>query len=172
MRFLFCGVVAFFVLTGAAVAATSGYHFTSNGYPLCTDIGSQVQCTASIAGLGNGDVLGTVSAQGTEVGVTCTSPGGNQAPGQNPAIPTSASGTKDFGNPKNGRLDLTVTTDAPTITPAQAGCPNSNWTAAYSDVVFTNYTFTITQGGTTLYTCSGSFGSGSTNGQTSRPTCS
>jgi hypothetical protein len=166
-------LAAALTVTTAAVAATSGYHFTSGGSPVCTDIGTQLQCTAEIAGLGNGDVVATINAPGaTETGVTCTSPGGNQAPGQNPAIATTASGTATYPNPKNGRLSISPATNPPAQpTPQQAGCPNNNWTASYTDVVFYSYTLTISQAGQTLFTCQGSFTGGSTNGQISRPSC-
>lgn len=165
-------VAAALIFAGVAVAATSGYHFTSGGYPVCTDIGTQLQCKAEIAGLGNGDVVATISAPGaTETGVTCTSPGGNEAPGQNPAISTNATGSATYPNPKNGRLSVSPTTNPPAQpTPQQAGCPNGNWKASYSDVVFYSYTLTITQG-QTLYTCQGSFSGGSTNGETNTPSC-
>ncbi len=40
------------------------------------------------------------------------------------------------------------------------------------DVVFHDYSFTITQGDQTLFTCTGSFGSaGSTDSQSNTPTC-
>jgi len=158
----------------SAVAATSGYHFTSGGAPVCTDIGTQVRCTAEIAGLGNGDVVATINAPGaTEVGVTCTSPGGNQSPGQNPAIATTATGSATYPNPKNGRLSISPTTSPPAQpTPKEAGCPNNNWTASYTDVIFYTYTLTISQAGQQLFTCQGTFGSsGSTNNQTSIPSC-
>jgi hypothetical protein len=177
MRYLISATlaVAIFALAGVAGAATSGYHFTNGGAPVCTDIGIQLQCTAEIAGLGGGDVIATISAPGaTETGVTCTSPGGNQAPGQNPAIATNATGSATYPNPKNGRLSISPTTDPPVQpTPQQAGCPNGNWRASYTDVVFFGYTLTISQAGQPLFTCTGSFGSSgsSSTNRTSTPTC-
>ena len=168
-------IIAVFATTltfaGAAVAATSGAHFTNGGQPVCTDRGLTLQCTAQVAGLGNETVDTTVTAQGTAVGVTCTSPGGNTSPGQNPALPVNPSGTQTIPNPKNGRADLNVTTATPTVTPQQAGCPNKNWQTSISDVIFTTYTLRISQGGTVLFNCSGSFSGGSKNGDTSTPSC-
>ena len=173
MRYLISAVfaVAVFTLAGVAGAATSGAHFTNGGSPVCTDQGLNLNCTAEVAGLGNTTVTATVQASGTAVGVTCTSPGGNTAPGQNPALPVNPSGTQSIDNPKNGRANLNVTTATPTVTPQQAGCPNKNWQTSISDVIFSDYTLTISQGGVTLFTCSGSFPGGSQNGQTSTPTC-
>jgi hypothetical protein len=173
MRHLIATVVAVFTLTVAAtaLAATSGTHFTQNGSPVCTDLGLQLECTAEIAGLGNQTVTSTVNAQGTAVGVTCTSPGGNTAPGQNPALPVNPSGSQTINNPDNGRQTIDVTTNTPTVTPKQAGCPNKNWQTSISDVIFTTYTLTIRQGNVTLFTCNGSFSGGSSDGETSTPIC-
>jgi len=154
-----------------AAAASAAAHFTNGGQPVCTDVGLQLNCTAEVAGLGNETVDATVDAQGTAVGVTCTSPGGNTAPGQNPALPVNPSGSQTIHNPKNGRASIDVTTNTPTVTPQQAGCPNKNWRTSISDVIFSSYTLTISQGGTVLFTCSGSFSGGSNNGDTSTPTC-
>ena len=111
-RILFVTLVSVTALTlaGAAAAQTSGAHFTKNGSPVCTDIGTQLECTAEIAGLGGETVVATVSANGTATGLTCTSPGGNEAPGQNPAVPVTAGGSQTIQNPKNGRANIDVKT--------------------------------------------------------------
>jgi len=159
-------------LVGAAAAATSGAHFTQGGDPLCTDIGLQLECTAEVAGLGNVTVDVTLNAVGTAVGVTCTSPGGNESPGQNPALPVNPSGSQTIHNPKNGRAVVDVTTNTPTVTAKEAGCPNKNWRTSISDVLFSSYTLEISQGGTVLFTCNGSFPApGSNDGDTSTPSC-
>ncbi|HYZ77953.1 MAG TPA: hypothetical protein VE596_11330 [Gaiellaceae bacterium] len=173
-KVLFFALVTVTALTlgGVAAAQTSGAHFTKGGTPVCTDIGTQLRCTAEVAGLGGETVVSTVSANGTATGLTCTSPGGNEAPGQNPAVPVTAGGSQTINNPKNGRASVDVTTATPTVTPKQAGCPNNNWRVTIADVTFTTYTLTISQGGVTLFSCSGSFSpSPSQNGQTSAPTC-
>ena len=170
--FVALAAVTALLLAGLAAGQTSGAHFTKGGSPVCTDIGTQVECTAEVAGLGQETVVATVSANGTATGLTCTSPGGNQAPGQNPAVPVTSSGTQTITNPKNGRASIDVKSATPTVTPKQAGCPNNNWRVTIADVTFTTYTLTISQGGTTVFSCSGSFSpSPSTNGQTSTPTC-
>ena len=159
-------------LVGAAAAATSGAHFTQGGDPLCTDIGLQLECTAEVAGLGNVTVDVTLNAVGTAVGITCTSPGGNESPGQNPALPVNPSGSQTIHNPKNGRAVVDVTTNTPTVTAKEAGCPNKNWRTSISDVLFSSYTLEISQGGTVLFTCNGSFPApGSNDGQKSTPSC-
>jgi hypothetical protein len=127
--------VAAFAFPSAA-AAQSG-HFV--GDQTCTDIGTQVQCTGKVAGLGGTTFTITVQAQGT-ASVTCTNPAGNVAPGQ--AFSFAAAGSSGpFATPRNGQARYTVTTTAPS---APAGsCPNPKWTASVTDVAFTG-TATIT----------------------------
>jgi hypothetical protein len=82
------------------------------------------------------------------------------------------SGSQQITNIKNGRARVNVSTADPTVTPEDAGCQNRNWGVLVSDVEFTSYTLTISQGGQLVVTCTGSFSpSPSTNGQTSTPTC-
>ena len=163
--------VTLLTITFVAAADAAGEHFTKNGAPVCTDVGTQLRCTAELAGLGGETLVATVQANGTATGLTCTSPGGNVSPGQNPAVPVSAGGSQTIENPKNGRASISPSTATPTITPKQAGCPNNNWVVTIQDVTFTSYTLSITQGGQPLFNCSGSFASPSQNGQSSTPTC-
>ncbi len=169
MIFVVVAVTAL-ALAGVAAAQTSG---AQGGFPVCKDAGKVVECTAELAGLGGETVVATVVANGSTVNNTCTSPGGNSSPGQNPATPVTAGGTQTITNPKNGRASIDVTTATPTVTPKDAGCPNNNWTVTFSDVKFTTYTLTISQGGVTLFACSGSFArvGGSNDGDTSTPIC-
>jgi hypothetical protein len=173
MRRMIFAVAVFATLALTGIAAADGQHFTQNGFPLCTDIGTQVECTAEVAGLGNATVVANLSANGLATGLTCTTPSGsNQAPGQNPAVPVTGGGTQEIRNPKNGRASIDVTTATPTVTPKQAGCPNNHWIVIIDDVEFTTYTLTISQGNVILFTCNGSFDpSPSVDGQTSTPAC-
>jgi hypothetical protein len=126
------GIAAVAAVTFAAVALAQSGHFV--GTPTCSDIGTQVQCTGKVAGLGGTTFTITVSAQGT-ASVTCTNPAGNVAPGQ--SFSTGVAGTSGpLATPRNGQFRFTVTSDAPT---APAGsCPNPKWTATVTDVVFTS----------------------------------
>jgi hypothetical protein len=125
---------------GAALAQSG--HFV--GTPTCTDIGTQVQCSGKVAGLGGTTFTITVSAAGT-ASVTCTNPAGNVAPGQ--SFSTTVTGTSGpFATPRNGQSQFTVTSTAPTAPPGS--CPNPKWTATVTDVAFTTATITLLEDST------------------------
>jgi hypothetical protein len=146
------------------IALAQNVHF-KKGSPRFTDTGKTLCATGSLVGLGNGDVTITVSSTGAATSVTCTSPGGNEAPGQNPA-PVNVTGAQVIPEDeiKNGNVTFSVCTAQPTLgTPKQSGCPNNNWTATLTDVQFSNATVTVEQNGQTVlqqsFSCSGGNGS-------------
>jgi hypothetical protein len=167
---LLVAIVATFALAGSALAASP--QFKHGGDPTLTDNGSTLTLNAAMTGLGNGDLVVKIDWTGTTINNTCTSPGGNTAPGQNPATPVSGSSDATIKPDKNGNVKITLTTTAPTITPQSAGCPNKNWTASYTDVVFYTATVTIDQASTGFHsTCAANIPTGGTvNG--SSYTCS
>jgi hypothetical protein len=151
-------------LTATAALAASA-HFKHGGEPVCTISGSSTSksttCTASLSGLGNGDLNIKTTVSGFAV-YQCQNGGGNVAPGQNKVLvgpvtePTNIPGSAI----KNGNVTFTtnpaVLTAPSTVTGAQAGCPNPNWTGVNPTLTVTNITLTIAQGGVTLFTCTAS----------------
>ena len=122
-------------------------HF-KKGSPNFSDQGTTLRTCFSITGLGNGDVTITVKTTGSAT-TLCTNQGGNAAPGQN-KTPVSPSGQATIPSTqiKNGNLSACVTTTPPPApTAAEAGCPNSNWSASVTDVQFATAEITIVQGG-------------------------
>lgn len=114
--------------------------------PTCVDNGFTATATGSVSGLGNGDVIVTLSFPNATGTTTCTNPGGNQAAGQNPATPAATSGSVFVDDPKNGNLSFTVTTSPPPNPSSQAaGCPNGNWSAVFDNITFGAGTLIIQQ---------------------------
>ena len=154
--------------TATAVAASP--HFKKGGEPVCTISSSSASsksttCTATLAGLGNGDLNITTTVRGFAV-YQCQNAGGNIAPGQNRVLvgPVTAPTTIPSGSIKNGSVTFTtnpaVLTAPSTVSGSQAGCPNPNWTGVNPTLTVTSIELSIAQGGTTLFNCSASNPSG------------
>lgn len=137
----------------------------ANSEPSFRDQGLLLNVAGSLAGLGNEDVLVTLSAA-ADVTATCTNHGGNLPPGQNPA-PISVSGSQSIPAEeiKNGNVAFNVTTEGPvTPIPGAPDCPNPNWTEDITDLSFTSATITVEQGGAVVLTVSCTFSAATTNG--------
>ena len=142
----------------------------ANAEPAFSDGGVFLEAAVSLLGLGNGDVLITLTAQ-ADVTSTCTNQGGNETPGQNPA-PITVSGSQAIpeGELKNGKTLFDVTTVPPvTIIPGAPDCPNTNWSEKITDLSFTSAVITVEQPfGTTVLTVSCTFVPATTNGAVPR----
>lgn len=140
----------------ASAATASSVHLKGgrNAEPAFSDGGLFLAASGELAGLGNADVLVTLTAQ-ADVTSTCTNQGGNQAPGQNPA-PLTVTGSQAIpaAEIKNGNTPFSVATVPPDpIIPGAPGCPNPNWTEAIEDLAFTSAVITVEQPpGTTVLT--------------------
>src|SRR2546422_11010293 len=99
----------------ASTASAQNVHYLGD-VTFSADCGD-LTLTASgrIAGLGNATASVFISAAANPT-TTCTSPGGNTSPGQNPApiILTGVATVNPDADPKNGSKSFTVTTDPPT----------------------------------------------------------
>jgi hypothetical protein len=143
-RFMFSFALALVVFAfGASSALAQSGHFV--GTPTCTDVGTQVQCTGKVAGLGGTTFEITVEAEGLAT-VECTNPGGNVAPGQDTEV-TVAGTTEPQPTPRNGQFRFRIASDDPEPLPSTPTCPNNAWTANIVDVTFTTATLTLLEGG-------------------------
>jgi hypothetical protein len=157
------------VLLTAGVAGAQNVHLKPpNRNPSFSD-NSNLTLTAfgNLAGLGNGDVLITLTAQ-ANVTSTCTNPsGGNNPPGQNPA-PITVTGSQAIPESeiKNGTTSFNVSTTAPVSPiPGAPDCPNPQWTESITDLAFTSAVIRVEQPvGTVVLTVSCTFASPTQNG--------
>ena len=151
MRRIAIVVAALATFVGLAFAAAPAYaqsgHFIESGAgaPVCTDIGTQVQCTGKVAGLGGTTFEITIEAEGIAT-VVCVNPAGHRAPGQDTAVTVEGT-TGPLATPRNGQFVFSITTDAPAPLPPTPTCPNVQWMPQIVDVTFTTATLTLFEDG-------------------------
>jgi hypothetical protein len=146
MRRINISLLTIVALTSTAIVSVwaASPHYKKG--PTVVDNGLTATATGTLAGLGNGNVIVTLSFPNATGTTTCTNPGGNQAAGQNPATPAAVSGSQLITQVKNGTVSFVVTTDPPANpSSAAAGCPNGNWTAAFDNITFGSGTITVQQ---------------------------
>jgi hypothetical protein len=126
----------------------------------------QLSASASLAGLGNGDILVQLTAQANPTG-SCTNPAGQtQPPGQNPA-PVEVTGSVAIPDSqiKNGNVGFAVITNPPTTPiPGAPDCPNRQWTERITDLAFTQAVFVVEQGGSVVFVLTCDFSPPTANG--------
>ena len=157
------------LLLMASAASAASPHFKKNRSPVCTvDLSGNTattSCSGALAGLGNDDLKLELTTKGTAV-YQCQNAGGNTAPGQNKVLigPSVTPVIIPGDEIKNGNLAFSIenTLTAPaTVTAAEAGCPNPNWTGVNPVVTVTDITLVIEQPvGTVIFTCTASNPSG------------
>jgi hypothetical protein len=168
MRRALIVLASFFLLFVVSIptAQAASPHFKKGGEPVCTITASgtsaSTTCRTVLAGLGNDDLLATVTVSGFAV-YQCQNNGGNTAPGQNRVLigPAVAPTFIDSSAIKNGNLTLVtnpaVLTAPDTVTGAEAGCPNPNWTGVNPVLTVTSISLVIEQPpGTEIFNCSAS----------------
>jgi hypothetical protein len=169
---LFAALLLVFA-TGLSAAQAASPHFKKNGEPVCTVTSSgsstSTTCRTVLAGLGNDDLLATVTVSGSAV-YQCQNQGGNVAPGQNKVLvgPATAPTFIDGDAIKNGNLTLVtnpaVLSAPATVSGAAAGCANSNWTGVNPVLTVTSILLVIEQPeGTEIFRCTASNPTGLTS---------
>jgi hypothetical protein len=140
-------VVVAVLMLGAAQAGAANTHFKAKPPLTFSDQGVFLRATGAITGLGNGDVVITLTATGQPT-ATCTNPAGATQPaGQNP-VEVTLTGLLQLpaSDIKNGNLSFGVNTAGPVSpVPGAPECPNPNWTENITDVAFSSATITVYQ---------------------------
>ena len=147
------GIIAVLSLLLTALAAVPALaqnpHFGQGARAATfTDLGQQLQVLGTITSLGQEPLEVTVTATAT-ANTFCFNPSDPEqthpVPGQTLTNQPVTGGTGEVTPDRRGNFILKLSgegsliTAVPTVTPAQAGCPNPDkWTATVGDVTFSN----------------------------------
>ena len=150
MRRLLVTFVALLALGGAtaSVAVAQNPHFKGKTGPTARDLGTVLQVTGTLAGLGQAGGTIEVVAEGVAI-VTCTNPGGNEPPGQQPLPLTLSSGEIPFTAEqisKSGNFTFNVQTLEPSQEDIEAAC-KPHFDATLADVQFESFVIIVRQDG-------------------------
>jgi hypothetical protein len=127
-----------------AMAANGSPHFVGSATATAT-ANHSVTISFKIAGLSEGEITTvTVSSTGGTADVQCVNPGGNNPPPKRVTFGPITNTVSLPPAPKNGNLQGSVTLTAPTITSAQAGCPNPNWSVTINSVTYNGLSISAT----------------------------
>jgi hypothetical protein len=143
---VFTMVALVLALAPAAADAQSGHFLTGGNHgPHCTDIGTQVECSGRVTGLGGTVFQITIEADGLAE-VICINPGGNQAPGQDTDVTVEGS-TDPLPTSRSGNYRFTVTTDEPGPLSPTPTCPNEQWEPNIAGISFATATLSLYEDG-------------------------
>jgi hypothetical protein len=125
-----------------SLASADSAHFKKGSPSAVKDNGLTFSQTASVTGLGNGDIVVTLTITNVQPTARCINPAGEEkVPGQNPA-PANVSGSVAVpgSDIKNGNLTITVSTAPPSPNPIPGApdCPNTSWTEVIRDMSLTS----------------------------------
>ena len=144
-RILFMAAFAVACLVPTTAALAQSPHFV--GTPTCSKDSSTfvLTCSGKAAGLGNGPTAAFLTASSVSENVICVNHGGNTAVGQG-TFESNVTGPTQNITPRNGQITFSPTLSPPTTpTPAQAGCPNGNWTVRVLSVTYSGVVLHIQQ---------------------------
>jgi hypothetical protein len=134
------------LLIGTAAYAANVHLVPPNEDPDFVDLGTILNVSGRLAGLGNEDIQIVLNAT-ANVEAVCINPSGkNQPPGQNPA-PITVTGTQFIPaeNIENGNVEFNLDTGLVSEIADAPDCPNTRWTEKVVDLAFLTATIAVYQ---------------------------
>jgi hypothetical protein len=129
------------VLAPTMIAFAQNPHFV--GRTNCeVDSSGNLDCTGSIAGLGNVEDVEAFLVADIDATFVCVNPGGNIAPGQG-VEEEDVTGETETLPVRNGRANFDLTIEAPEAPSAEEVCANPNWTVELQSISYDNVRVTV-----------------------------